>query len=101
MEGKHTPGPWRCSPYYVVRAEKDESAVAFPRLQDPKELGAEEKASLQLCAAAPDLWDACVAAAELLASGRDMFDAEGKPTEETNALFDKLKAAIFKAEKAP
>ena len=48
MEGKHTPGPWRCSPYYVVRAEKDDSAVAFPRLQDPKELGAEEKASLLL-----------------------------------------------------
>ncbi len=101
MEGKHTPGPWRCTTSYVIRAEKDDSAIAFPRLQEPKELGSEEKASLQLCAAAPDLWEACVAAAELLASGQDMFDADGRPLQTTNDLFEKLKAAIFKAEKAP
>jgi hypothetical protein len=98
MNPKPTPGPWRCSKYYVVRDVKNDTPIAFPRLPDPKDLGTEEKANLQLCAAAPELWEACVTTAELLVSGRDMFDAEGRPNQETNALFDRLKAAIARAE---
>jgi hypothetical protein len=97
MKSKHTPGPWLCSKYCVVRDEAGDTPIAFPRLPDPKDLGGEEKANLQLCAAAPELLDACVATADLLVSGRDMFDAEGRPTEEINELFEKLKAAIAKA----
>ena len=97
MKSKHTPGPWLCSKYYVVRDEAGDTPIAFPRLPDPKDLGGEEKANLQLCAAAPELLDACVATADILVSGRDMFDAEGKPTEETNELFEKVKAALAKA----
>ena len=52
MKPQHTPGPWLCSEHCVVRAEANDTPIAFPRLPDPRDLGAEEKSNLRLCAAA-------------------------------------------------
>ena len=96
----HTPGPWKVVEKYdssEIWRDSDkwrEQVALVPAINGPSESDA------QLIAAAPDLLEACRAAAELLAQAQDQIETtEGKVNEAMRFRAERdCWAAIEKAE---